>query len=158
MAYGYPIESAVYTQTFGTPVGLYDCLGCTSYEAGFTKELLLGTSDPELAALPLSDGWLTPADLLCVLDDIYTYDVIEEAALMGGEAAHGGLDAATVVVAALVACLAVQLLLMARYGRAWYAQRLASLRRRAPAEERRLEELTPGAEGYDMRPVGKLVV
>ena len=41
--------------------------------------MLLGTSDAELNALPLSEGWLTPADLLCVLDDIYTYDVLLEA-------------------------------------------------------------------------------
>ena len=47
-----------------------------------TKELLLGTSNPEYASLPLSDGWLTPSDVLCVLDDIYTYDVLTEG---GGE-------------------------------------------------------------------------
>ena len=85
MAYGYPTESIAYTEVFGTPVGLHDCLGCTSYDAGFTKELLLGTSNPEYASLPLSDGWLTPADLLCVLDDIYTYDVLTEGEEGGGE-------------------------------------------------------------------------
>ena len=88
---------------------------------------VLGTSAPELNALPLSDGWLTPSDLLCVLgirlrpsnplpthtgggspaqtarcwlsttpppleclparhcaDDIYTFDVILEAAAAEG--------------------------------------------------------------------------
>ena len=31
------------------------------------RRQVLGTSDPELNALPLSDGWLTPSDLLCVI-------------------------------------------------------------------------------------------
>ena len=42
---------------------------------GFTRETVLGNS-PEYRDLPLSEGWLTPADLLCVLDDLYTYDVL----------------------------------------------------------------------------------
>lgn len=33
MAYGYPAASTGYTEAFGTPVGLYDCLGCTAHEA-----------------------------------------------------------------------------------------------------------------------------
>jgi len=75
MAFGYPTESIAYTEAFGTPVGLYDCLGCTAHQAGFTAEAVLGTSS-EYRDLPLSEGWLTPADLLCVLDDLYTYDVL----------------------------------------------------------------------------------
>lgn len=77
MAFGYPVKSMGYTNATGTDVGLYDCLGCTAYNAGFTKEDIIGTSDQELTSLPLSEGWLTPSDLFCVLDDIYTYDVIE---------------------------------------------------------------------------------
>jgi len=79
MAFGYPIESMGYTTAMGTKVGLYDCLGCTSYDAGFTAADVLGTSDGELNALPLSSGWLTPADYLCVLDGVFTYDVIVDA-------------------------------------------------------------------------------
>ena len=88
MAYGYPIASPGYVATYKTPVGLRDCLGCTAYQAGFTKELLLGTTDAELNALPLSDGWLTNEDLLCVIDDLYTFDVIleeDEKAAKGGD-------------------------------------------------------------------------
>ena len=70
MAYGYPSASKAYTYRFGTPVGPYDCLGCTAYDAGFTAADVLGTSNPELNALPLSSGWLTPADYLCVLDGV----------------------------------------------------------------------------------------
>ena len=78
MAYGYPIDSPGYTAAYGTPVGLRDCLGCTAYNAGFLKGLLLGNmSDTELALLSISDGWLTNEDLLCVIDDLYTFDVIE---------------------------------------------------------------------------------
>ena len=75
MAFGYPTSSPGYTTEAGTLVGLYDCLGCTGHGAGFTTESVLGTS-PEYGDLPLSEGWLTPADLLCVLDDLYTYDVL----------------------------------------------------------------------------------
>ena len=42
MAYGYPVDAFAYTAAYGTRVGLRDCLGCTAYDAGFTKELLLG--------------------------------------------------------------------------------------------------------------------
>ena len=80
MAYGYPIESSGYTAAYGTPVGLRDCLGCTAYNAGFNKALVLGNmSDPDIASLPISDGWLTSEDLLCVIDDLYTFDVIDSA-------------------------------------------------------------------------------
>ena len=45
---------------------------------------------------PLSEGWLTPADLLCVLDDTYTFDVIVDAErqLQAARWAGGGSDAA----------------------------------------------------------------
>ena len=64
MAYGYPIAATAYTKVWGTPLGLYECLGCTAQGAGFTRQLLLGTSNPELNALPLNDSWLTSADVL----------------------------------------------------------------------------------------------
>ena len=89
MAYGYPIASPGYEATYKTPVGLRDCLGCTAYQAGFTKELLLGTSDAEVDALPISDGWLTSEDLLCVIDDLYTFDAILEQDEKAAVAAKG---------------------------------------------------------------------
>ena len=44
----------------------------------------------------MSEGWLTPADLLCVLDDTYTFDVMvdAEAQLRAARWAGGGSDAA----------------------------------------------------------------
>lgn len=54
-AWGYPVASPAYTRQFGTPVGLRDCLGCTSYEAGFTKALTLGTGHPEIDELCAPD-------------------------------------------------------------------------------------------------------
>ena len=76
LAWGYP------TAQYGpsNQAGLHDCLGCDSSSgAAFTKELLLGDTSAarDMGISPLDDGApLTPADLLCTFDRVYTYDVI----------------------------------------------------------------------------------
>ena len=117
MAYGYPIESEGYTTAYGTRVGLRDCLGCTAYDAGFTKELLLGTSDPDMNSLPLGAGWLSNADLLCVIDDIYTFDVIEAELRPAGTFCGGVTSTWAVLIAAVLAVSATIVQLLARVSR-----------------------------------------
>lgn len=149
MAYGYPIHAPAYTAAYGTKVGLRDCLGCSAYDAGFTKEILLGTADESLNALPLSGddhGWVTNEDLLCVLDDVYTFDVISEGPSPAGGGAvappvgvsglAGGIEACDegdYYAAAFLATLLLALVAVAGWagGLAWLAGTANSLTARA---------------------------
>ena len=64
-AYGYPVISA-YNQT---NVGLYDAINVDAYGLGFNRAMEGGRSL----------GNMTAADVLCGLEDLYTYDTIIEA-------------------------------------------------------------------------------
>ena len=140
-AFGYPVTQGAFTESSGYGVGLYDCLGCTQFSAGFSRELLLGTADPELNALPLTSGWLTPADVICVLDDIYTYDVLLEAEAAAQEGKEHGLTLIASFFFASVTSVSVGL------------QVRACLRRREVRSRYGLKMVgdEPATGGYDMR-------
>ena len=74
-AYGYPVTSA-YNQT---NVGLYDAVNVDAYGLGFGRGLLDGASLGNMSA----------ADVMCGLEELYTYDTIVEAYKERG---GGGFD------------------------------------------------------------------
>ena len=81
-AFGYPVAPAYNV----TPIGLYDCSGCSAYGLGFTLGLGDDGDDGTSDTSSVVDfvGNLTAADVLCgEMANLYTYDTIVARHLAG---------------------------------------------------------------------------